>query len=148
MTDERYTFVSDVRDKKRTARGAFNKRTHCGKGGAVKFPSDFMSKKEIKLGGAGMNKIPYIERCAVYRKAIAKYGADKQMTVAIEEMSEVIKELCKLQRGIGNRDHLAEEIADAAIVLEQMRMLFNLNQAVCDKMDEKIERLQRKVAWE
>ena len=47
MTDERYTFVSDVRDKKRTARGAFNKRTHCGKGGAVKFPSDFMSKKEI-----------------------------------------------------------------------------------------------------
>ena len=95
-----------------------------------------------------MNKIPYTERCAVYRKAIAKYGADKQMTVAIEEMSEVIKELCKLQRGIGNRDHLAEEIADATIVLEQMRMLFNLNQAVCDKMDEKIERLQRKVAWE
>ena len=47
MTDERYTFVSDVRDKKRTARGAFNKRTHCGKGGAVKFQSDFMSKKEI-----------------------------------------------------------------------------------------------------
>lgn len=47
MTDERYTFVSDVRDKKRTSRGAFNKRTHCGKGGAVKFPSDFMSKKEI-----------------------------------------------------------------------------------------------------
>lgn len=95
-----------------------------------------------------MNKIPYRERCEVYRKAIAKYGADKQMTVAIEEMSEVIKELCKLQRGIGNRDHLAEEIADATIVLEQMRMLFNLNQAVCDKMDEKIERLQRKVAWE
>ena len=95
-----------------------------------------------------MNKIPYMERCAVYRKAIAKYGADTQMTVAIEEMSEVIKELCKLQRGIGNRDHLAEEIADATIVLEQMRMLFNLNQAVCDKMDEKIERLQRKVAWE
>lgn len=94
-----------------------------------------------------MNKIPYMERCEVYRKAIAKYGADKQMTVAIEEMSEVIKELCKLQRGIGNRDHLAEEIADATIVLEQMRMLFNLNQAVCDKMDEKIERLQRKVAW-
>lgn len=95
-----------------------------------------------------MNKIPYIERCAVYRKAIAKYGADKQMTVAIEEMSEVIKELCKLKRGIGNRDHLAEEIADATIVLEQMRMLFNLNQAVRDKMDEKIEDLQRKVARE
>lgn len=47
MTDEKYTFISDVREKKRTAAGAFHKRTHCGKGGAVKFPSDYMTKKEI-----------------------------------------------------------------------------------------------------
>lgn len=46
MTDEKYTFISDVRDKKRTARGAFNRRTHAGKGGAVKTPYDYMSKKE------------------------------------------------------------------------------------------------------
>lgn len=46
MTDEKYVFVSEVRDKKRTATGAFHKRTHAGKGGAVKFPSDFMTKKE------------------------------------------------------------------------------------------------------
>ena len=93
-------------------------------------------------------RLSYEDRVAVYKKAIVKYGVEKQMTVAIEEMSEVIKELCKLQRGIGNRDHLAEEIADAMIVLEQMRLVFNLNQAVCDKMDEKVERLKRKVAWE
>lgn len=93
-------------------------------------------------------RLSYEDRVAVYKKAIVKYGVEKQMTVAIEEMSEVIKELCKLQRGIGNRDHLAEEIADAMIVLEQMRLVFNLNQAVCDKMDEKIEDLQRKVTWE
>lgn len=47
MTDEKYTFISDVREKKRTAAGAHHKRTHCGKGGAVKFPSDYMTKKEI-----------------------------------------------------------------------------------------------------
>lgn len=46
MTDEKYTFVTDVAEKKRTARGAFNKRTHNGKGGKVKFPSDYLSKKE------------------------------------------------------------------------------------------------------
>ena len=46
MTDEKFVFVSDVRDKKRTATGAHHKRTHAGKGGAVKFPSDFMTKKE------------------------------------------------------------------------------------------------------
>lgn len=48
MNDERYTFISDVREKKRVARGYHNKRTHCGKGGAVKFPSDYLSKKELK----------------------------------------------------------------------------------------------------
>lgn len=47
MTDEKYTFVEDLREKKKTATGAHHKRTHCGKGGAVKFPSDFMTKKEI-----------------------------------------------------------------------------------------------------
>ena len=48
MTDEKYSFVQDVRDRKRVARGARNKRTHCGKGGAVKFPSDYMTRKELK----------------------------------------------------------------------------------------------------
>ena len=46
MTDEKYVFVTDVAEKKRTARGAFNKRTHNGKRGGVKFPSDYMTKKE------------------------------------------------------------------------------------------------------
>lgn len=46
MTDEKYTFIEDVREKKKTATGAYHKRTHCGKGGAIRFPSDFMTKKE------------------------------------------------------------------------------------------------------
>lgn len=46
MTDEKYVFVTDVAEKKRTARGAFNKRTHNGKRGGVKFPSDYLTKKE------------------------------------------------------------------------------------------------------
>lgn len=48
MTDERFTFIEDCKDKKRTARGAHNKRTHCGKGGAVMFPSDYLTTKEKK----------------------------------------------------------------------------------------------------
>lgn len=46
MTDEKFVFFSDLREKKKTATGAHHKRSHCGKGGAVKFPSDFMTKKE------------------------------------------------------------------------------------------------------
>ena len=39
-------FYEECADRKRTARGAFNKRTHNGKRGGVKFPSDYLSKKE------------------------------------------------------------------------------------------------------
>lgn len=46
MTDEKFVFVTDVAEKKRTARGAFNKRTHNGKRGGVKFPSDYLTKGE------------------------------------------------------------------------------------------------------
>ena len=46
MTDEKFVFVQDVKDKKITARSARNRRTHNGKGGAVKFPSDYMTRKE------------------------------------------------------------------------------------------------------
>lgn len=39
-------FYDECADRKRTARGSFNKRTHNGKRGGVKFPSDYLSKKE------------------------------------------------------------------------------------------------------
>lgn len=48
MTDEKHTFIEDVREKKKTATGAHHRRTHCGKGGAIRFPSDFKTKKELR----------------------------------------------------------------------------------------------------
>lgn len=35
----------------------------------------------------------------VFRSAISKYGENLQVIVAVEEMSELIKALCKLLRG-------------------------------------------------
>lgn len=52
MKDETFVFIQDVKEKGNTARSARNARTHCGKGGRVKFPSDYMTKKEIqKMNG-------------------------------------------------------------------------------------------------
>lgn len=48
MNDYEYEFVQDSIEKKGTARSARNARTHCGKSGAVRLPSDFKTKKEIK----------------------------------------------------------------------------------------------------
>ena len=92
-----------------------------------------------------MNKITYEERKQVYDAALGKWGAKMQATVAIEEMSEVIKEVTKMLRGELDREHMAEEIADATIMLEQLRQMFNINDSVCSWMDYKIAALQRKV---
>lgn len=48
MSDEKYLLMQDTKEKKITARGARHTRTHCGKSGAVKFPSDYLTKKELK----------------------------------------------------------------------------------------------------
>ena len=92
-----------------------------------------------------MNQIPYEKRVKTYTNAIITYGMDKQMAVAIEELSECQKEICKILRGEGDLGHLAEEIADATIRLEQLRLMFGLNEKVCRIMDYKVERLDRKL---
>ena len=93
-----------------------------------------------------MNKIGYGERCEVYAAALERYGVDKQTTKAIEEMSELTKEICKLKIGDGSLYHLAEEIADVTIMLEQLRIFFDVNDEVCKQMDEKVRRLRRRVS--
>lgn len=46
MKDEEFVYREEVRDKANVARSAHHKRSHTGKGGRVKFPSDYMTKKE------------------------------------------------------------------------------------------------------
>lgn len=95
-----------------------------------------------------MNKITYDARCEVYRKAIERWG-DLQIIVAIEEMSEVIKALTKFFRKpspIKNvLPSIIEEVADATIMLEQLRLIFGINEQVCEAMDAKIMRLKGRV---
>lgn len=88
-----------------------------------------------------MNKIDYAARVAVYEKAIARNGVLLQAIVAIEELSEAQKEICKYLRGNNNKEQIAEEVADATIMLEQLRVIFDINEHVCRYMDEKVQRL-------
>lgn len=51
-TDSERLFFEDVRDKKNISHSASHKRTHCGKGGTIRFPSDRLTKKELeKMNG-------------------------------------------------------------------------------------------------
>ncbi len=92
-----------------------------------------------------MNKIDYEARRGIYAAAIEKNGVQLQAIVALEELSEAQKEICKFLRGNGDAEHLAEEIADATIMLEQMRIVFGINESVCDWMDAKVQRLWARV---
>lgn len=47
MKDEEYVLRQENRDRAITARSAHSRRTHCGRGGRVKLPSDYMTKKEL-----------------------------------------------------------------------------------------------------
>ena len=95
-----------------------------------------------------MNKISYSERCKTYTNAMLAFGERNQLIVAVEELSECQKAICKILRGGEDYRHLAEEIADATIMLEQMRYIFGLNELVCEKMDQKIMRLDARLNGE
>ncbi len=92
-----------------------------------------------------MNKITYEERAKVYADAIDTFGANYQLVVALEEMSEVQKEICKALRGEIHPAHLAEEVADATIMLEQVQQIFLIHNAVGHMMDSKIRRLRGRI---
>lgn len=95
-----------------------------------------------------MSHIAYEQRAQVYTNAFIRFGEHNQYVVAIEELSECQKEVCKMLRGIGDMNHLAEEIADATIMLEQLKMHLNLNESVRTIMDQKVKRLDQKLRKE
>ena len=83
----------------------------------------------------------------VFAKAIELFGKDMQLNVAIEELSELAKEICKNKRGRDNRDAIIEEMADCYIVLEQMLIIFGIgNIEIYNKITEKTSRLEKIVA--
>ena len=79
----------------------------------------------------------------VLEQAIKTFGIDNQITVAIEEFAELTKEICKHKRGSENTNSIIEEMADCYIMLEQMKMIFGIDdKTICNEMHKKIKRLK------
>lgn len=81
----------------------------------------------------------------LFKKALSCYGAEAQITMVFEEMSELQKELCKKLRGKDNVNDIAEEIADVEIMLDQMKLLFNVGPLVDVRRGEKVARLAERL---
>ena len=84
----------------------------------------------------------------IFEVALKKYGGEKQTIKLFEEMAELQDAICKSVTRRGTVDHIAEEIADVEIMLEQMKILHNCEDAVERYRHEKIDRLQRRIEGE
>ncbi|MBF1072985.1 MAG: hypothetical protein HXL40_07925 [Solobacterium sp.] len=81
-----------------------------------------------------------------YKQAIELYGEHAQKLMAIEEMSELTKEICKDFRGKLDREHLIEEMTDVLITMDQMMIMYEISVNEIKQMREgKLERLKERM---
>lgn len=85
-------------------------------------------------------------RHEIYLKALQMKGVEHQLDRAIEEMSELTKEICKAKRGYDNRDKIVEEFADVMVCLEQLEIIFSIKEEeIRDGMHYKVFRLDERL---
>ena len=89
------------------------------------------------------------ERRALLDRAITTYGAPAQMDMAVEEMAELTKALCKVKRvscaaeAKAARENAVEEMADVQIMLDQLRIIFG--RSTVEAEEYKLERLKKRL---
>ena len=81
----------------------------------------------------------------IYSRAVNTFGETSRLILAIEEMSELTKELSKYIRGRQNIGGICEEMADVEIMLEQLKIVFRNRAAVDYHRSQKLQRLGDKL---
>ena len=66
------------------------------------------------------NKKEILKRC------VEKWGIAAQIRMVYEETAELVKELCKYERGRENRFEIIDEITDVSLMLEQLKYIFSI----------------------
>ena len=81
----------------------------------------------------------------IYQDAIEFFGETSQKVMAIEEMSELTKELCKELRDRGNVEDIADELADVEITLAQIKIIYKIKDLVEEHKDFKLNRFSKRM---
>lgn len=95
------------------------------------------------------------ERKDLLEATIKKCSVDNQFDVAIEEMSELTKAICKYRRyyrkygvgSIGASLSIKEECADVCIMMAQIRLMVG-DEEVDRVINEKLDRLAQRIEYE
>lgn len=88
----------------------------------------------------------YRDHCKVLKKAVSTYGAETQKWVLVGEIGELLDAIADHKRGRCTVDHIAEEIADVLICLQQLQYIYECQNAVMLWHEKKIIRLAQKLA--
>lgn len=91
-------------------------------------------------------KIINKEQRKIIQKMLEKYQGT-QMIIAIEELSELQKEICKKLRNHNNinNENIEEEVADVLIVIAQIIDYYELNTENIEKIiDQKLQRTKER----
>ena len=76
--------------------------------------------------------------------AIEAFGVEAQLDMAVEECSELINAICKLRRGRNTNEDVITEIADVAIMAEQLTIIFGSDKVEAEKR-RKLLRLEERI---
>lgn len=87
----------------------------------------------------------YEERKKIYRAAIDAWGVDAQQWIVVEELGELQTALSQMRRGRIGPEDVADEIADATIMLEQLQLMLGVEKLTQQCVERKIQRLQRRL---
>lgn len=82
----------------------------------------------------------------IYLDAINVWGAQSRITKLFEEMAELTAAVCHHMEGRDTVEHIAEEIADVRIMLEQVEFLYQVKPMADKIREEKLDRLDRTIA--
>ena len=83
----------------------------------------------------------------LYQATIERWGIDAQYDQAIEECAELIAALKHYKRGKISREAVIDELADATLMLGQLRWMFG-NDQVDAAIDKKLKKLNQLMTTE
>lgn len=82
----------------------------------------------------------------IFKDAISTFGVESQIKKSIEEMGELIVELAHHLDSRNNTLEVAEEIADASIMISQLKLIFDaimIEEFERKKLERLAERIQK-----
>lgn len=80
----------------------------------------------------------------LYQKALNTFGIDNQLFMVAEECGELLSAIGKYKRGRCSMDEVITELADVAIMVEQMSVYFGVDK-VKDEKERKLKRLEQRI---